>query len=109
MKIITSKLNKAPFHSICAKDIKFIFDSVPESWTRYINKVVLSPEFYKNSRFDRPAFGNAGDQTFKILSRGFTKEEIAKEILIELAVQGSIIQTQWANHIPKSELKKQIK
>lgn len=106
LKIIESKLNTEPYHSLTKNDVKFIIELVPEDWYRFVGKVILSATLFKNSRFDRPVFGHAGSSDIKILSRGFSKQDIAKEFLRELAVLGRVAQTQKANHIPKNELTK---
>lgn len=106
MKVIEAKLNAEPYHSLTIKDVKYILGLVPEHWYRNVNKVVLSATHFKKSRFDRPVFGHAGLFDINILSRGFSKPDIAKELFRELAVLGGVAQTQSFNHIPKNELKK---
>ncbi|GAB5387016.1 MAG: hypothetical protein Alis3KO_41390 [Aliiglaciecola sp.] len=106
MKVIEAKLNTEPYHSLSIKDVKYILGLVPEHWYRNVNKIVLSSTHFNKSRFDRPVFGHAGLFDINILSRGFTKQEIAEEFLRELAVLGRVAQTQSFNHIPKKELKK---
>jgi len=108
LKVIAAKLNAEPSHSLSISDVKYILSIVPEKWLSGVGKVVLSNTLFKNSRFDRPVFGSAelGAHKINILSRGFKKEDIAMELLRELAVIGGVGQTPSINHLPNRELKK---
>ncbi|MEH6393329.1 hypothetical protein [Pseudoalteromonas sp.] len=104
MKIISAKLNKEPYHSLTKKDVKLIFSLVPNEWISDIKEVVIASEMFSKSRFDRPVIYSSYLNRLKIISRGYSKIDAAKEVLRELGVNGGIAQTQFANHIPKSEL-----
>ena len=106
MKIVVAKLNKEPYHSLTAKDIKRIFSIVPEDWKSLINQVVLGAEMFANSRFDRPVIHSSISSRLNVLSRGLRKERMVKEVLRELALNGGMAQSVFVNHVPKAELVK---
>lgn len=106
MKIISAKLNIEPFHSLNKKDIKRILSLVPEEWKMAIDQVVLSSELFENSRFDRPVIHSSISRRLNVLSRGLTKRRMVKEVLRELALNGSVAQSGFANHVCKAELAK---
>ncbi|BBM03837.1 hypothetical protein [Microbulbifer sp. GL-2] len=106
MKIIFAKLNNDPPHSLSKKDIKRIFTLVPKKWTSLVDQVIFSAEIFQNSRFDRPVIHSSYSSRLNILSRGFSKEDIVKEVFRELGVNGGIAKTGYAKHLPKSELDK---
>ena len=106
MKIVVAKLNKEPYHSLTAKDIKRIFRIVPEDWKSLINQVVLGAEMFANSRFDRPVLHSSVNSRLNVLSRGLTKERMVKEVLRELALNGGLAQSGFVNHVQKGELVK---
>ncbi len=106
MKIIIPKINKEPYHSLTKSDVKLIFKIAPNDWTSEIKVVILSAEPFKNSHFDRPVIYSGYSSRLNILSRGLTKDDIAKEVFRELGLRGRLAQTSYCNHIPKSELAK---
>jgi len=106
MKVISAKLNIEPFHSLNKKDIKRIFSLVPEEWKMAIDQVVLSSELFENSRFDRPVIHSSISRRLNVLSRGLTKRRMVKEVLRELALNGGVAQSGFANHLCKAELVK---
>ncbi len=106
MKIVVAKLNKEPYHSLTAEDIKRIFSLVPEDWKSLITKVVLGAEMFSNSRFDRPVIHSSVSSRLNVLSRGLSKERMVKEVLRELALNGGVAQSGFVNHVPKAELVK---
>jgi hypothetical protein len=95
-----------PPHSLSKKDIKRIFTLVLEKWTNLIDQVIFSAEMFQNSRFDRPIIHSSYSSRSNILSRGFSKEDIVKEIFRELGINGGVAKTGYAKHLPKSELDK---
>ncbi|WP_462178684.1 hypothetical protein [Pseudoalteromonas gelatinilytica] len=106
MKIVSAKLNIEPFHSLNKKDIKRILSLVPEEWKMAIDQVVLSSELFENSRFDRPVIHSSISRRLNVLSRGLTKRRMVKEVLRELALNGGVAQSGFANHVCKAELAK---
>lgn len=106
MKIVVARLNKEPYHSLTAKDIKRIFSFVPEDWKLLITQVVLGAEMFANSRFDRPVIHSSVSSRLNVLSRGLSKERMVKEVLRELALNGGVAQSGLVNHVSKAELVK---
>lgn len=106
MKIVVAKLNKEPYHSLTAKDIKRIFKLVPDNWKSLVTQVVLGAELFSNSRFDRPVIHSSVSSRLNVLSRGLSKERMVKEVLRELALNGGEAQSGFVNHVPKTELVK---
>ena len=106
MKIVVAKLNKEPYHSLTAKDIKQLFSLVPQEWKFLITQVVLGAEMFSNSRFDRPVIHSSVSSRLNVLSRGLSKERMVKEVLRELALNGGEAQSGFVNHVPKTELVK---
>jgi hypothetical protein len=106
MKVVSTKLNKEPYHSLSKSDISFLFKITPESWTSGIKTVVLAAELFNNSRFDRPVIYSAYSNRLNILSRGLTKSAAAKQVLRELGLIGGLAKSGYANSLAKSELKK---
>lgn len=64
--------------------MKAIIEIVPDDWIGVAHIFSISSQLYENSNWDRPVIQN--NTTFKILSRGIEKNEIIKELLIELAI-----------------------
>jgi len=106
VKIVVARLNKEPYHSLTAKDIKRIFSFVPEDWKLLITQVVLGAEMFANSRFDRPVIHSSVSSRLNVLSRGLSKERMVKEVLRELALNGGVAQSGLVNHVSKAELVK---
>ncbi|QBY05046.1 hypothetical protein E2K93_11905 [Thalassotalea sp. HSM 43] len=106
MKIVVARLNKEPYHSLTAKDVKKIFALVPKEWKNQINQVVLGAELFSNSRFDRPVIHSSISARLNVLSRGLPKERMVKEVLRELALNGGVAESRFVNHVPKAELVK---
>jgi len=104
VKIISAKLNKEPFHSLTKKDLKLMFSLLPNQWTEDIKEVVLSAEMFSKSRFGRPVIYSTYLNRLKIISRGFTKAEAAKEVVLELALNGNVSQTEFESHVPRAKL-----
>jgi hypothetical protein len=81
MKIIQDKLLELPAHAISRADVRTILSRVPAAWSDEIKTVRLSGSM-KHVRFTSY---NRFDQTLTIKSRGCTKEQALREILIALA------------------------
>jgi len=80
MKVISDKIDAAPFHAISRGDVRLIFSAVPPSWSELVGTVRLS-----GSLKSWPALYNATDKIFTIASRGRTKEETVRLVIAELA------------------------
>lgn len=92
MKIISEKIVSEPGHAVTKKDIKAVIDVVPDDWVGVAHVFTISSQLFSNSKWDRPVIQN--NTTFRILSRGFDRNEIIKELLIEMAI------TPTKNHPP---------
>ncbi len=89
MKITFDRVTKEPLHSLSKKEIKVIFDNIPEKWidgfssVRFCAAIHATPKFYGK----RPVEIN--HSRLNIHSRGINKQQIIKEILRELAQENS--------------------
>ena len=80
MRIIVDKVGVPPLHAISSKEVRLIFSSVPAKWSGLVEVVRLS-----GSRQSLLALYNATDKIFTIASRGHSKEESLRLVLVELA------------------------
>jgi len=102
VKIISAKLNKEPFHSLSRKEIKLILSILPPQWIEGINEIVLSAEIYSKPQTWGPVVYAPTINRLKILSRGFNKADIVKEVILELAIKGAAQgNTKFANNVPE--------
>ena len=104
MKIITEKIHSEPNHSITKKDIKAIIEVIPDDWIGVTHVFSISSQLFENSNWDRPVIKN--NTNFKILSRGIDRNEIIKELLIELAIRPTKIHPPRRHVLTKSQRKK---
>ncbi len=104
MKIITEKIQGKPDHSITKQDIKVVLEIIPDDWVGVANIFQISSQLFENSDWDRPVIEN--NTTFRILSRGFEKEEIIKELLIELAINPTRTYPKFGHKLTKVQRKK---
>jgi hypothetical protein len=104
MKIITEKTSSEPYHSITKKDLKAIIEIVPDDWIGVAHIFSISSQLFENSGWDRPVIQN--NTTLKILSRGINRNEIIKELLIELAIRPTKTYPPKGHSLTKSQRKK---
>jgi len=104
MKIIAEKITESPKHALTIKDIKALVEVVPEEWIGQAHVFLLSAQRFENSKWDRPVIQN--NTTFRILSRGFGRNEILLELLIELAIRPNRIYPRYAHRLSTSQRKK---
>jgi len=104
MKIVIEKINSEPKHSITKKDVKAVIEIVPDDWIGVAHVFSISSQLFRNSGWDRPVIKN--NTTFKILSRGFDRNEIIKELLIELAIIPTKTYPSKGHSLTKSQRKK---
>jgi hypothetical protein len=105
MKIIIDKVSSEPTHSVSKKDIETVIRHIPSDWIGIKNIFKISSQLSINSQWDRPVIENG--VTFIIMSRGFSRDFIIKELLIELATRPTGIDYSIrAHHINKSHRKK---
>jgi hypothetical protein len=81
VKIRADKIEEGPPHALSKRDVRLIFETVPEDWTKDINEVRIanSLEWYSHTFFSR----YLGRLT--IYSRNRTKEQALAAVLSELA------------------------
>ncbi len=87
MKIIIDKVTSEPNHSVSKTDIEIVLRHIPSDWVGAGNGFKISSQLFKNTHWDRPVIKN--ESTYIIMSRGFEKNYIIKELLIELAIRPS--------------------
>ena len=105
MKIIIDKITSEPNHSVSKKDIETVIRHIPSEWLGIKNVFKISSQLLINSQWDRPIIENG--ITFIIMSRGFSRDFIIKELLIELAKWPTgIVHSIRAHHINKGDRKK---
>jgi hypothetical protein len=83
MKVIEDKVTIYPPHAICKADIPVILSALPPEWTVGIQTVRLSSSYKENPTviaFFRPLEGS-----LMVKSRGFSKEQVLRGLLTELA------------------------
>jgi len=105
MKIIIDKVTSEPNHSVSKKDIETVIRHIPSEWIGIKNVFKISSQLSINSQWDRPVIENG--VTFIIMSRGFSRNFIIKELLTELATRPTAIAySMRAHHINKGDRKK---
>ncbi|WP_166425460.1 hypothetical protein [Paraglaciecola sp. 20A4] len=85
MKIVIGKFSNAPFHALSKKDISLLFKLMPSEWTKRVSSVVLSSKIFKKTKLLNPIEYVATSKQLSIYSRGLVREDIARQVLIELA------------------------
>ncbi|WP_158970876.1 hypothetical protein [Paraglaciecola sp. L3A3] len=92
MKFVIGKFSNEVFHALTKKEVTLLFKLVPKEWTQSITGVVLSAKVFKNTKVKQPVMYSEQTQQLTILSRGLDREDIAKQVLVELAVIGGEIE-----------------
>ena len=80
MKIIIDKVTSEPNHSVSKTDIEIVLRHIQSDWVGAGNGFKISSQLFKNTHWDRPVIKN--ESTYIIMSRGFEKNYIIKELLI---------------------------
>jgi hypothetical protein len=88
VKITIDKITSEPKHSISKHDIQIVLSKIPFDYQETIVNFKISAQLFENSKWDRPVIYN--NTTFNILSRGITRKEIIKELLVEIFLQKNI-------------------
>ncbi|MDU0354121.1 hypothetical protein RS130_09395 [Paraglaciecola aquimarina] len=88
MKFVIGKFSNQVFHALTKKEVTLLFKLVPDEWTKPIRGVVLSAKVFKNTKVAQPVMYSPTTSQLSIFSRGLKREEIARQVLIELAVIG---------------------
>lgn len=85
MKIIIGKFSSEPFHALSKKDVSLLFKLVPNEWSKHVASVILSSKILKKTKLAKPLEFNTTSKQLNIYSRGLLREEIARQVLYELA------------------------
>ena len=85
MRIVIGKFSNQPFHALSKKEVSFLLKLVPTEWVKHISSVVLSSKIFKKTKLVKPVEYSATSKQLCIYSRGLGREEIAKQVLLELA------------------------
>lgn len=110
MKMIFDKIESGPPHSLSRSEANVLFSLLSEKLHLPVRLVHFSNQMHSNLTFDRPVI-YSGDNRLTILSRGFRKLDIVKEILIELSQcgvldpvpDGNIHGALYRNHLKKDD------
>jgi hypothetical protein len=85
MRIVIGKFSHEPFHALSKKEISLLLKLVPNEWVKQLTCVVLSSKMFKKSKLAKPVEYSATSKQLSIFSRGLVREDIAKQVLLELA------------------------
>ncbi|AMM51899.1 hypothetical protein TH61_12905 [Rufibacter sp. DG15C] len=84
MRIITEAINTEPMHSVTKQDVLTVLKYVPKDWIGLKHTFLISAQKFDSSGWNRPVILN--QTTFRILSRGLPKQQVIKELLLEIAI-----------------------
>jgi hypothetical protein len=88
MKVVIGKFSNEPFHALSKKEISLLLKLVPSEWISQVSSVVLSSKIVKRTKVAKPVEYNATSKQLTIFSRGLVREDIARQVLLELAQIG---------------------
>lgn len=88
MKILFDKTKDNYQYPISPKDLKVLFQIIPQEWTSGIELIHFLGHKPNKTRFQRPAIKSYLSQKLSLSVLGLSEKEIIEEILIEL-VQSS--------------------
>lgn len=88
MKIVIGKFSREPFHALSKKDVSFLLKLVPTEWVKHVSSVVLSSKIFKKTKLAKPVEYTTTSKQLSIFSRGLAREDIARQVLLELAFIG---------------------
>jgi hypothetical protein len=89
MKIVIGKFSNEPFHALSKKEISLLFKLVPREWETQVSSVMLSSKVFKKIKLAKPVEYIASSKQLCIFSRGLVREDIARQVLLELAKIGA--------------------
>lgn len=105
MKIVVDRVTSAPNHSVSKRDIEMVLKHVPAEWIGIKNVFKISSQLFVKSKWDRPVIENG--VTYVIMSRGFERDFIIKELLIELVIwPTAVAHSVKGHHISKRDRSK---
>lgn len=85
MKVVIGKFSNEPFHALSKKDISLLFKLMPKQWAKSVSGVILSSKIFKKTKLAKPIEYTVTNKQLSIYSRGLVREDIARQVLIELA------------------------
>ncbi|MFT6991583.1 MAG: hypothetical protein ACJASL_003571 [Paraglaciecola sp.] len=88
MKVVVGKFSSEPFHALSKKEISLLLKLVPNDWIKQVSSVVLSSKILKKSKLSKPVEYSVTKKQLSIFSRGLVREDIARQVLLELASIG---------------------
>jgi hypothetical protein len=112
MKIVIGKFSSPPFHALSKKELTLILNLVPQEWAKLISSVVLSSKLIKKTKSAKSIEYTASNKKLTIYSRGLVREEIAKQVLLELAMiaeEGNTAVTTEIDEVVKPYMDKFLK
>ena len=86
MKIVMGKFSSEPFHALSKKEVSLLLKIVPQEWGEHLSSVVLSSKIFKKTKLVKPVEYTPTTQQLSIYSRGLVREDIARLVLLELAL-----------------------
>ena len=89
MKILIGKFSNEPFHALSKKEVSLLFKLIPTEWEKQVSSVMLSSKIFKKTKLAKPVEYTASSQQLSIFSRGLVREDIARQVLLELATIGA--------------------
>jgi hypothetical protein len=91
MKVVIGKFSSEPFHALSKKEISLLLKLVPDEWIKQVSSVVLSSKILKKIKLFKPVEYSPIKKQLTIFSRGLVREDIARQVLLELAsISGEI-------------------
>lgn len=90
MKVVIGKFSNEPFHALSKKDVSLIFKLVPKEWAIHVSSVVLSSKIFKKTKLTKPVEYTLSNKQLSIYSRGLVREDIARQVLLELATINAV-------------------
>ena len=86
MKIVMGKFSREPFHALSKKEVSLLLKIVPDEWAKHVSSVVLSSKIFKKTKLVKPVEYTTTTQQLSIYSRGLVRDDIARQLLHELAL-----------------------
>jgi hypothetical protein len=85
MKIVIGKFSSEPFHALSKKEVTLLFKLVPAEWSKHVSSVIFSAKILNKTKLAKPINYTATTKQLSIYSRGLIREDIARQLLLELA------------------------
>lgn len=86
MKIIIGKFSNELFHALSQRELNLLFKLIPKEWAVHVSSIVLSSKVFKKTKLSKPIEYSAATKRLSIYSRGLVRENIARQLLLELAL-----------------------